>query len=71
VSDESYELVPHRYGILKGFAWPVCIECGHVFLKNYLSAWIDKTGCDHKWHPGYRKALVTEVRRWRQDKGIE
>lgn len=71
MSEEGYEHVPHRYMAIKGFARPVCVDCGHLFFKNYLSIWVDAKGCDYKWHPGYKKACVSEVRCWRKDKGIE
>lgn len=36
-----------------------CIHCGRMCLRNPLTAWCVKKGCDYKEDPGFRRALAT------------
>lgn len=55
--EEGYEFVGHRYGSIKGIPWRVCMYCGHIAFTNPLSMWIHEVGCDHRWHPDYRRMI--------------
>lgn len=50
--------VGHTFKSHKGFPWPVCSGCGLVRLKNALTEWCVRNGCNHTDHPGYRAAVV-------------
>lgn len=48
---------PHRWGIVKGISYSVCMTCGLVKLRNPLTQKAIQYGCDHKEHPQYIKYL--------------
>jgi hypothetical protein len=50
-------MTPHRWKGIKGIPWPVCTGCGLVRLKNAITEWAVKHGCDHAEHPGYPSAV--------------
>lgn len=35
-----------------------CLGCGLVMLRNALTDWCVKRGCDYMDHPGYRRAVA-------------
>ena len=49
----------HAPRLLKGISWPVCRKCGLVYLKNPLTAWCIKMGCDYADKPNF-KAVVQQ-----------
>lgn len=53
---------PHHWITYKRLPWPVCAHCGLVRLKNDLTAFAVKHGCDHRDHPGYAAALAATRR---------
>jgi hypothetical protein len=69
-NEEAFELVPHHRGTIRGIPWPVCARCGHVYFTNPLAMWVLKMGCDHKWHPDWKRVRVTLVRQHQKEKGI-
>ncbi len=54
---------PHSFRPVKGLSWPVCSCCGLVRLRNPLTDWCVRNGCNHEDHPGYRNAVATLSRK--------
>lgn len=52
---ETYKFESHSTKMIKRIPWPVCQHCGLVFLKNKISRWCVKTGCNHSLHRDYKK----------------
>ena len=52
---ETYTFESHKPIMIKRIPWPVCQYCGLVFLKNKMSRWCVKTGCNHSLHRDYKK----------------
>lgn len=50
---------PHSPHVVKGIPWRVCRGCGLVYLRNPLTEWCIRQGCNHDEHPGYRSAVAT------------
>lgn len=48
---------PHAWKAIKGLPWPVCTGCGLLRLKNALTDWCVRHGCNHEDHPGYAEAV--------------
>lgn len=55
----SYSLEPHKPRKIKGLPWPVRAYCGLVCLKNPLTKWCIKMGCNHSYHKDYDTHLRT------------
>lgn len=53
----DFKVTPHSWGKRKGLPWPVCRGCGLVHLRNPLTEWCVRNGCEHEEHPGYRSAV--------------
>jgi hypothetical protein len=54
----TYTAQPHSFRALKGLGWPVCSSCGLVRLRNALTDWCVRNGCNHEDHPGYKSAVA-------------
>jgi hypothetical protein len=54
---EAFKHQAHVWDKWQGIPWLVCNICGLVRLRNPITEWCDKHGCNHDEHPGYRKAL--------------
>lgn len=63
---EQYRMEPHKFGPLKGVPYPVCQRCGCVALKNLLTGFAIKMGCEWTIHPKYAWARVELVRKHRE-----
>ena len=50
-------MIPHQWRKIRSLPWPVCARCGLVWLKNELTAWCVRHGCDHADRPDYRAAV--------------
>lgn len=53
---------PHTPVKVSGIPWPVCRGCGLVFLRNKITEWCKKYGCNHTEHPGFRNAVAALTR---------
>lgn len=56
----QYKAEPHSYysfGKKTKVASLYCGHCGFIFLKNELSEWVARMGCNHKEHPSYKSKL--------------
>lgn len=51
---QSYKLEPHVFGHAKRLPWSFCKRCGLLNLRNDLSAWSVKVGCNAHDHPEYQ-----------------
>ena len=45
---ERYRMVPHQAVKRKRVAWPICKECGLIYLRNRATAHAIKLGCLHE-----------------------
>lgn len=52
---EAYKLHPHSWGQKKRIPWVVCKSCGLIGLRNSLTRWCEKMGCNFDRHPDYRR----------------
>lgn len=52
---ETYTFEPHKLKMIKRIPWPICQYCGLVFLKNKVSRWCIKNGCNYSLHRDYKK----------------
>lgn len=51
---------PHVFvSITKRLTIPMCRKCGLVRLRNALSDWCVKHGCNYDEHPGFAEAMRT------------
>jgi len=60
IKDEviKYSFEPHRPKKLsKGLPWLYCPKCGLLFLKNSITKWCIRMGCDHEYHYQYKMML--------------
>ena len=55
--ETAYTYEGHKSQKIKGLPWPYCPGCGLVFLKNPITRWCVKTGCNFDEHPDYEKTL--------------
>lgn len=60
---EPYKMEPHKIIYPKYSHWPMCQYCGLIFLKNDITRWSIKMGCDHKNHPQFEKKLEQYTKR--------
>lgn len=49
----------HEWSTVKRLPWPVCKGCGLLALRNALTDWCIKRGCNYDEHPGYKGAVAT------------
>lgn len=60
VSSNFFEQVKYSYEAhspskMKQIPWMVCRHCGLVYLKNEITAWAIKMGCNNSYHPDYKR----------------
>lgn len=48
---QPYKLVPHAFGVRKKIPWMICKGCGLLNLRNDLTEWCVKVGCNASDHP--------------------
>ncbi len=66
IKDEviKYSFDPHRPKKLsKTLPWLYCPKCGLLYLRNPITRWCIKMGCDHEYHNQYKfmlKKLTTQ-----------
>lgn len=48
-----YKLEPHSFRASKKLPWQRCQNCGLLTLRNDLTAWCIKVGCNAADHPEY------------------
>lgn len=53
-----YVFEAHRPSKRRALPWPVCDACGLVFLKNDVTAWCIRMGCNATDHPAWRRGPV-------------
>lgn len=54
---QPYKLEPHTFKPVKRLAWLRCSHCGLLTLRNELTAWATRMGCNAADHPDYRSRL--------------
>jgi hypothetical protein len=59
---QPYKMDPHNLKRMKRFPWLVCAKCGLVSLRNSITEWSIRFGCNASDHPGYRAALAKSSR---------
>lgn len=60
IDDESevkYSYESHSTLNLKGTPYVYCRYCGLVFLKNELTRWCIRMGCNNKYHPLFKQMV--------------
>lgn len=51
---QPYKMEPHSFTKLsKSFPWLYCKHCGLVSLRNELTEWCRRMGCNASDHPEY------------------
>lgn len=50
---QAYKLEPHHFTPSKKLAWLRCKHCGLLTLRNALTEWAVKMGCNVADHPEY------------------
>lgn len=50
---QLYKLQPHQFAPCKRLAWLRCKICGLLTLRNALTEWCIRMGCNSKDHPDY------------------
>jgi hypothetical protein len=53
----TYSFEAHTPTKLKGTPWLYCKHCGLVYLRNYITQWCIKMGCNNEYHPEYKMRL--------------
>jgi hypothetical protein len=53
----TYSYEKHSPKQLKGTPWLYCRYCGLVYLKNKVTRWCIKMGCNHEYHKDYNHIL--------------
>jgi hypothetical protein len=53
----TYSYEPHAPVPLKGTHWVYCKYCGLVYLKNKMTRWCIKMGCNSDYHPQFKQVL--------------
>ena len=53
----TYSYEPHSTVSLKGTPWPYCKYCGLVYLRNRITRWCIRMGCNADYHPQFQKML--------------
>ena len=59
MSTNAFKVEPHTFRSVRRMSWEVCTGCGLVRLKNQLTEWCVRNGCNYADHPGYRGAVAT------------
>lgn len=55
---KTFKVEPHDFGSIRGLSWPVCKGCGLVRLRNPLTDWCIRHGCNAEDAPGYKAAVA-------------
>lgn len=50
----SYKLVGHQFQQRKRCPYPVCKSCGLVRLRNRLTGYAERYGCDYRKHAAFK-----------------
>lgn len=58
----DFKVDSHQPEKLSGIPWPVCRHCGLVWLRNELTAWCVRQGCNNAEHPEFKNACKRLVR---------
>ena len=56
------DVTPHKWKAAKYLPVPVCTGCGLLRLRNPLTEWCVRNGCDHADHPQYRQTVAKLTR---------
>lgn len=56
--EARFRVVPHSFASLRGIPWQVCRGCGLVLLRNELTDFCVRHGCEHESHPFYKRELT-------------
>ena len=59
----TYSFEPHKTRKLKGSPWLYCTYCGLLYLKNPLTKWCIKMGCNNSYHKQYKYMLKKLTKR--------
>lgn len=51
----KYTFEPHKPIKRKQYSWPVCQWCGLLYLKNDITNWCIRKGCNASYHPDYKR----------------
>lgn len=59
IEDEviTYSFDPHSPIKLKGTPWLHCKYCGLLYLRNKITRWCIKMGCNNSYHKNYKNML--------------
>ena len=59
IEDEEikYSYESHSTQKIKGMPWLYCKHCGLVFLRNKLTNWCAKMGCNYSYHKNYESQI--------------
>lgn len=50
---QAYKLEPHAFAVSKKLPWQRCKKCGLLTLRNALTEWCIRMGCNVSDHPEY------------------
>lgn len=50
---QAYRFEAHHFVVMKRMPWLRCKSCGLLTLRNELTAWTMKMGCNASDHPEY------------------
>lgn len=56
---QPYKMEGHSWVSSKKLPWPYCKRCKLLKLRNRLTDWCVKHGCNSADHPGYKSAVKT------------
>jgi len=65
IKDEklTYSFEPHNPKKLKGLPWLYCPHCGLLYLRNSITKWCIKMGCNNSYHEQYKSILRKSTKR--------
>lgn len=55
----NFLIEPHKWAKMDGVGRERCVKCGLMALRNPLSQFCIKQGCDHEEHPRYKRMVAT------------
>jgi hypothetical protein len=50
---QPYKMEPHVFATVKKIPWARCKRCGLLTLRNDLTSWCTRMGCNASDHPEY------------------
>lgn len=59
----AYKMHPHAFVARRRLPWPACKHCGLLRLRNQLTEWVERMGCNAEDHPGYAARVKASVPR--------